>query len=266
MDFKPVIQKLKETLYPKGRAFRTPLGGFKSRLHKALAISEDRAYNDVLSILDSLIPDNNNFTVEDATKWERRLGLITNSLTPFDDRKLAILRKMNHPGTIIARQHFLYLQGQLQAAGFTDVFVHENRFPLGGGLFETKSPAQILGTSGAAVHAPSVQHGQIQHGQAFDEKIANSIDPAIDDAFSVGNNFKSTFFLGGLVLGEFANVPFQREQEFRQQVLRIKPDQTIAFLFINFGFTGFNKVTSGSSGGDPKVTSGTGGGDQKVVS
>ena len=80
--------------------------------------------------------------------------------------------------------------------------------------------------------------------------------------FDIGDNYKSTFFIGGAVLGDFANVPFQREKEFRQLVLKLKPDQTIAFIFINFQFTGFTKITSSSE--DPKITSTTG--DEKVVS
>lgn len=261
MDFKAIILNLTKNLYSKGRAFRTVFGGIKEKLHKALAISEDKAYNEAVDILDSILPDTNNFTEEFATKWERRLGLITNVLTPLADRKLAILRKINHPGTIKARQHYLYLQGQLRNAGF-DVYVHENRFPDGFGGFETRTPNEILGVSGLAVHSPLIQHGQIQHGTSFAKKIANSIEQAIDDLFNIGSNYRFTFFIGGLVLGDFATIPGSREREFRQMVLRIKPVHTIAFLFLDISFTGFTKITSGT--GDTKVTSDTG--DVKVIS
>ena len=254
MDFKLQILNLTKALFQKGRAYRIQPGGDKEKLYKGLAVSEDIAYNEALDIFDSILPDNANFTEEDAEKWERRLGLITNLLTSLDDRKLALLRKINHPGTIVARQHFLYLQGQLRNAGF-DVFVHENRFPDGGGGFETKTPNQILGVSGEAVHSPLIQHGQIQHGSGFNKKIANSIDPAIDATFNIGNNFRSTFFIGGVAIGDFAIVPASREVEFRQMVLRIKPVQTIAFLFINFTQSGFIKITSETE--DVKITSDT---------
>ena len=252
MDFKQIILNLSKSLYPRGRAFRVLIDSFKERLHKALAVSEDKVYNEALSVLDVILPDNDNFVEEDAIKWERRLGLITNSLTPLADRKLALLRKINHPGTIIARQHFLYLQGQLRNAGF-DVFVHENRFPIGGGVFETKTPNELIGISANAIHSPLIQHGQIQHGTSFSNKIANSIDAAIDALFNIGDNFRSTFFIGGAVLGDFATIPASRETEFRQMVLRIKPVQMIAFLFINVTFTGFTKITSLT--GDVKVSS-----------
>lgn len=261
MDFKQRILNLTKSLYPRGRAFRIPFGSFIERLTKALAISEDVAYNEALDTFNSILPDNINFTEEDAEKWERRLGLITNSLTSLADRKLALLRKINHPGTIVARQHFLYLQGQLQNAGF-DVFVHENKFPDGGGGFETKTPNELIGISGDAVHSPLIQHGQIQHGSSFSDKIANSIDAAIDALFDIGNNFRSTFFIGGVAPGDFATIPGSREKEFRQLVLRIKPVQTIAFLFIDISNAGFRKITSGT--GEPKITSLTG--DQKVTS
>ncbi|MGR3177833.1 MAG: hypothetical protein ACUZ8E_07225 [Candidatus Anammoxibacter sp.] len=254
MDFKSTILNLTKNLYPRGRAFRTVFGGIKEKLHKALAVSEDQAYNEALDILDSILPDNDNFTEDFATKWERRLGLITNVLTPLADRKLAIFRKINHPGTIKARQHFLYLQGQLRNAGF-DVFVHENRFPDGFGGFETKTPDEIIGVSGQAVHSPLIQHGQIQHGTSFAKKIANSIEQSIDDLFDIGSNYRFTFFISAAVLGDFATIPGSREREFRQMVLRIKPVHTIAFLFLNFTFSGFTKITSGT--GDTKITSDT---------
>ena len=59
------------------------------------------------------------------------------------------------------------------------------------------------------------------------------------------------------MLGDFATIPGSREQEFRQMVLRIKPVQAIAFLFLDISFSGFEKITSAT--GDTKVTSDTGG-------
>lgn len=114
-------------LYPLGRAFRVSNDSNLHKLHDALAESENTAYSSALSVLDSILPDNDNFTTDDATSWERRLGLITNTNTPLTDRKRGLIRKMNHPGTIKARQHYLYLERELRAAGF-DVYIVENRF------------------------------------------------------------------------------------------------------------------------------------------
>src|SRR5688572_21021930 len=136
------IQSLSKQLLPTGRAFKVPKDSYFQKLIDGLAESEQRAYDDALSILNSAIPDNDNFTADDATDWERRLGLITGDGVSLADRKLAILRKYNHPGEIKARQHYLFLQKQLRDAGF-DVYVHENRFPYGDGTYYTLSPLNI---------------------------------------------------------------------------------------------------------------------------
>jgi len=255
------IRLLTEQHYPTGRAYKGPRGGWRDKLHKAMGTVEAQAYLDNLATLSAILPDNDNFTAADATDWERRLGLITNSAVPLADRKLAILRKMNHPGTIKARQHYLYLQGQLQAAGF-NVFVHENRFDDGLGGLVTIDVAQFIGegieeiaTHGDAEHGeiehgdattvfPELftfaEHGEIQHGEAehggwtYNEIIANEIVAEADFGFNTGDNLRSTFFIGGEVPGTFADVSAERETEFRQLVLRIKPVQTVAFLLINY--------------------------------
>lgn len=118
------IKKFGKSLYPTGRAFKMPLDGFFEKLNNSLSESEKRAYENALSTIDSAIPDNSNFTAEDATQWERRLGLIQGQGT-LVQRKAAIKRKMNHPGLSKTRQSALFLQKQLQDADF-DVNVIEN--------------------------------------------------------------------------------------------------------------------------------------------
>ena len=255
------IRRLTDQLYPSGRAYKGPPDGWRDRLHKSMAAVEAQAYSDNLATLNAILPDNDLFTEQDATDWERRLGLITNSAVSLSDRKLAILRKMNHPGTIKARQHYLYLQGQLQAAGF-DVYVHENRFDDGSGGLVTIDVAQFIGegideiaTHGDAEHGeiehgdattvyPELftfaEHGEIQHGEtqhggwSFNELVANEISAEADFGFDTGSNLRSTFFIGGEVPGTFADVDADREAEFRQLILRIKPVQTVGFLLINY--------------------------------
>lgn len=231
--FKKALLDLTKRLYPKGLAFRIPIDGVLENLHKGLAISENKFHEDVVGILDSILPDNDNFTEEDATDWERRLGLITNPLLDLSIRKTALLRKMNHPGTIKARGHYLYIQQSLQAAGF-NVYVHENRF-FELGDYTTKTPDEVAGAGvvGSAIHRTSLQHGQVNHGGGFRDKIVNSIDKNIDKLFDIGDNYRSTFFIGGETLGTFATIVSSREVEFRQLVLRLKPAQMVAFPFIN---------------------------------
>lgn len=233
MTTKGKIIELTRSLYPTGRAFKMPKDGVLDKLHDGLAESESEAYDDAVSILNSILPDNAEFTEDDATDWERRLGLITNDAVSLANRKLAIIRKMNHPGTIPARQHYLYLQGQLQAAGF-DVYVYENRFPLYPDGYETRTPQEVSGGSGSGIQLGDFQLGDFQLGTQFFELVVNHIDPDFDNNFNIGLNLRSTFFIGGNPIGTYADVDLERKDEFRQLILKIKPVQTVAYLFINY--------------------------------
>ena len=233
MSVAQTILKLGKQLYPTGRAFKIPEGGYFERLNSALAEIEAQAFSGGISILDSTLPDNNNFTAQDATDWERRLGIVVSPLVALPLRKAAIIRKINHPGTIKARQNFRYLEGQLQAAGFS-VFVYENRFEYGGS-YDTANPLTLTGGVGALENQyGDNEYGEAQYGISFPGMIANHINEDLDANFDTGANLRSTFFIGGSPLGTFASVPLNRKNEFRQLVLRIKPVQTVAFLFINF--------------------------------
>src|SRR5690606_22305979 len=160
-------------------------------------------------------------------------GLITNTNNTLETRKQVIRRKMAHPGTIKARQSGSYIEGQLQAAGF-DVYVHENRFPYGDGSYYQLTPEQVSGVASGAVQHGDLQHGDFQHGGTIDSKVVNYVDEDLDNAFNVGDNLKFTFFIGGEVLGSYADVPLNRKDEFRQLILRLKPVQCVGYLFINY--------------------------------
>lgn len=234
------IKALTKQLYPTGRAWNMPENGVFDKLTDGLIESENQAYIDGLSILDSILPDNDNFTADDAERWEQRLGLITNTSVSLADRKLAIIRKMNHPGTIPARQNWLYLQNQLQAAGF-DVYVYENIFPDGVGGFETLSPTDIVGASvvhlwehGIDAEMGDVEHGTFYAGSVYENCVANYINEDLDAWFNTGDNLRNTFFISGPYIDTFANIDINRKEEFRQLILKLKPLQTVAFLFVNF--------------------------------
>lgn len=225
------ILKLAKQLYSTGRAFKIPDGSWIERFNYAIGISEAKAYNDATALLNSVLPDNNNFTADDAADWERRLGMMP-STASLTDRKLAIKRKLQHPGDIPARQHYLYVQGQLRAAGF-DVYVYENRFDDGMGGLETKTPYELAGGSGLlGLQHGQAQHGQSNHGGRWGNLVANFLDLQQDLSFSVGANLRSTFFIGGNPVGTYAYVPQAREQEFRQLILKLKPAHTVAYLFV----------------------------------
>ena len=70
-----------------------PENSYLENLMYALSLSENQAYNDALAIQNSILPDNAEFTADDATDWERRLGMIISPLVDLELRKLAIRRK-----------------------------------------------------------------------------------------------------------------------------------------------------------------------------
>lgn len=219
------IMQLTRQLYPTGRAFKMPFGGYLEKLHLGLSEREVQAYEDAVSILNSILPDNDNFTVDDATDWERRLGMITNQSTSLYDRKLAITRKLQYPGKNPAKGHYLNLERELQLAGF-DVYVFEN------------IPAVTPFTFSGINTTEQIQHGQTTHGSGvhgltYTNKIANRISEQEDLYFNLGGSYKSTFFIAD-AYGGLANVPLSRKDEFRQLILKIKQVQSIGFLYINY--------------------------------
>lgn len=218
------IKKLTRQLLPTGRAFKMPKGGEFEKLMNALAESEERVYQDGLLLLDSVLPDNDNFDEDDAQAWEMRLGLITNSSVPLADRKSAIRRKMNHPGPVKPRQHWRFLQAQLQLAGF-DVYVHENLSRI--------DPLTLVSGS---VQLGDAQLGDSQLGGYVPDRIANSITSEGDIDFESGLtvNFSNLFIVGGSTVGTTASVDSDRETEFRQLVLKLKPVNQVALLLINY--------------------------------
>lgn len=227
-DLITILVNLTVRLFPLGRAFRTPPGGLKEGVFRALAQSEADWTVDALGILDQVLADNDNFTEDDAAEWERRLAIRSSPGTSLADRKLAILRKYSSPGDIPARQHYLYLEGQLQAAGF-NVFVHENKDGMGGTIPIEAFIANQYGT-------PTPQYGQVQYGPGLAnlDLVANFIDTDRDNQFVLSDDLRATFFIGGSVLGSSATVPTSRREEFRQLILTIKPLQTVGILLIDY--------------------------------
>ena len=232
------IFRLLRLLYPRGRAFKLPYLGTFWKLTDALSLSIARAASDGVSILDSIIPDNSNFTAQDATDWERRLGMITNSSVSLADRKLAIYRKMAHPGSQAARQHYLFIEYQLRLAGF-DVRLYENRFLVGSpAVMETKTPTEILGIPvGLAIYG-DVGYGDTAYGSGWIDEgitiIANNLEAVRDATFDFGANYRSTFYIAGSTTTTFADVSADRETEFRELVLKLKPAQTVGIAFVNY--------------------------------
>lgn len=245
------LRKLTGQLFPQGRAFRIARNSVKQQIIDAITITEMEFVDKADGVLWHILPDNDQFTVYDATLWEARLGINSNPNTSLADRKAAIIQKLNHPGNILARQSAGYIEQQLQLAGF-NVYVHDNNpvqtiqqllsaynnlpqlgnFQLGqqqlsdvysvfGGLFEF---AQL----------GNFQLGQFQLGGAsYQNVIINRIDEQQDANFYWTNNNRS-FFIGGQTPGQFADVDVNRRDEFRQLILQLKPARTVGLLLINY--------------------------------
>jgi hypothetical protein len=254
------IMKLTRQLMPTGRAWKMPEGGYHESLNFALNIQQAEAYDAATSILKSLLPDNDEFTEDDATDWERRLGITSSGLNYLEDRKAAILQKLQFPGLNPAKGHYGYIESQLQDAGF-DVYVYENLFPTyypDG--YESVPPLNILADVSTArmgmrnfgminmgnkityysQYLVLAQLGRFQMGNinlnqyVWKNKVVNFIEDEKDLKFNHTTNYAATFFIGGPTLGSFANVPASREAEFRQLILRLKQAQCCAFLYINY--------------------------------
>lgn len=221
---------LTKQLYPTGRSWWIALNSFFYKLHEGLVLSESRAYEQAVNLLFKILPDNDIFSEEDATNWERALGLIISPSLTLDERKIIIERKIQFPGDVLARQHYLYVQGELRKVGF-DVYIFENRIPIGGGDYVILNPVP-------SIYA-EFNYGQATYGGAgigSFTKIANYIDETKDDLFNFGLdvNLRATFFVGGVNLGDRADVDIERKKEFRELLLKLKPAQTAGFLLIDY--------------------------------
>lgn len=222
-----LMSELAAQLYPTGRAFYMPKDGVANNTHLALNKSFIRIINDCQSTIDSTFPDNDNFTEEDCKLWEYRFGMIADLTLGLDERRKAIYRRMSRGRNVPARQHKNYIEYQLQLAGF-DVYVHENTYPY-------KKPQDIVAFSSNNVqHGGTSQHGiGMQHGGGSAKVIANSYEP--NESYSVSDErLWATFFIGGEILGDMASVAVNRQEEFRELVLKLKPAHLVAFTFINY--------------------------------
>lgn len=211
-------------LYPTGEAFQFEKLGIADKTHTAINKSFVRLINDAFGFLDAQNPFM--MDIEDCRLWEYRLGIITNESLNLEQRQKAILRKLTQGRNVKYRHTKDYIESQLRLAGF-DVYVFENTKPY-------KTPENLLSLTSSSQHGSPSQHGTgQQHGSNNFQIIANSILP--NENFAVGSqNIWATFFICGSTLGEIATIPQNRETEFRELVLRLKPAHLVAYTFINY--------------------------------
>jgi uncharacterized protein YmfQ (DUF2313 family) len=236
MDTQNEILTLTKQLYPDGTAYATKNGGFKERLHKALNISIAGAIDDAAAVLNSQLPDNSNFTEEDATVWEKFLGIYRETPVLLSDRIKAIVRKLNYPGVVKPREARAFIEWQLQSAGF-DVYVYENRFETLPGVFNALTGEEILGYSATSAVFGGIEYGELEYGSEYTisdvSLAARYLDERLDNLFNI-NNYRATFIVAGSTITDFATVTASRKREFRKMILSLKPLQTVGILFVKY--------------------------------
>jgi hypothetical protein len=234
------LQQLSQMLYPQGRAFRMPEQSELYQFHRALNVVFSQTKTDADQILNDILPDNNAFDIDDAHDWYRRLWLYDSGSVLLADMKAAIRQKQSFPLTPLDKQHYQYIEDQLHAAGFTTVFVYENRFDDGAGNWITKSPSELLSQPVANAELGAFNLGEANLGSTLAEYgisiIANYLEEDKDAGFDFGDNLRSTFYIGSalLVSGALVDIPAARKLEFRQLLMKLKPAQTAGFLFVNY--------------------------------
>ena len=290
MSVSDVLQWLSAKLYPNGRAFRVPesdnaqavytsedgygyssedgvsnyanesgyklLKGFLFTLHKSINRTFTRAWGDLKQVYSDIFPNDPNFTIDDAHDWYRRFGMYDSGSVSLPAMKLALLQRMSWPQVPLNRQNYLYIQQQLQAAGFP-VYVFENRW-WNGSDWVTKSPSSFVGTlSGVALCASATRVGMYRCGQDYTNnlKCVNYLEQVGDSGFDVGANYRCVFFISSATFGGgtrvssgtrvgsathigantlYARVPLARKQEFKQLLIKLKPAHTVGYLFVNY--------------------------------
>lgn len=242
MAFRDILMYVSRVLQPKGRMFKIPYGGQLEKLYKAINSDNiggvGRAYSDMKQIMFDILPDNPDFTMDDAIAWYKRLGLYCSAGATLDELKAGIQQKMSWVVTPLRRQNYLYIQEQLRAAGF-DVYVYPNRFPDGSGGYITKTPAAVLGTPVMGSHLGSFYLGEAYLAEKLETSgitlVVNYLEEEKDNLFDItAEGYKSTFYIAGAVITDFADVPEVRKIEFRQLILKLKAAQMAGILFVNY--------------------------------
>ncbi len=210
-------------MLPTGRAFAVPPESNFEKLLLGMASQESEAFNAALSLLDIIIPDNENFSAGDAAKWEETLSVSSSLSDSLVNRKAVIYRKMQFPGGVKGRQHKNYLEGQLRAANF-NVKLYEY--------------GDIKNYFSNTVHSPDTVHSyEIKHGgwniPTYTGIIANFLDEDMETDVPVTlDNLRNIFWIAGDTFTQFVTIPPYRVEEFRHIILTIKPLHMVAFLRI----------------------------------
>jgi uncharacterized protein YmfQ (DUF2313 family) len=221
------ILELKKQLLPTGRAFKVPHIGSQNTEYTGIfenlllgrGIKESEVYSDAVGILDSLIPDNNNFDVSDCSAWEKTLSI--SPAINLTDRKNAIYSKMQFPLNTEGRQHKNYLEYRLNQAGFICKVYEWN---------DISNYIVGLMHSTGTIHNSGTIHQNLTF-PIFTQVVANYIDAEKEPTIVLNSlNINSFFWISGLAFNNPITITSDRIKEFRNIILQIKPVQKIGLI------------------------------------
>lgn len=210
---------LKKQLLPTGRAFKVPADGVFESLLLGRGIKESEVYNDSVGVLDSLMPDNDNFAEDDCKVWEKTLSI--SPATSLANRKASIYRKMQFPSNVKGRQHKNYLEYQLNQAGF---------------ICKIYEWPEVINYVTGTVHSLDTEHSaEVLHSSlifpTFSQIVANFIEPEKEIPITIDLvTGKGTFWISGLTFDSPITIPSDRLAEFRHIILSIKPLQMVGII------------------------------------
>lgn len=186
-----------------------------------LAGERVKAINSGIGILNQIIPDNEYYSADDATRAENLLGIYSEDSNTLENRKLSIYRKMQFPNNTKGRQHKSYLQHQLNQAGFNCKIYEWD---------DVKNYVISTEHSTGTEHSSDTEHVSLLF-PSYDQIIANFINPNQEDEIMLTlSNVVNTFWISSADFNTPMNLPANRVTEFRNLILHIKPLYTIGLI------------------------------------
>jgi len=202
----------------------------------------DDAKEFIDEVYDDLFPQ----TTRELEMWERQFGLTAGTLTEQERRD-----RLDATWAATGGQSIKYLQDTIQAAGFTDVYIHEWFDPTGLPAVNVKlcvtprDPNTLVGlellvnniTIVTPVYLTSAGEADMNAGEAV-AVAGNYNDLAFREMeYDIPiDPDKWCYFLyfGGQTYGTLATVDADRQSELETLILKLKPAQQWAGMLINY--------------------------------
>jgi hypothetical protein len=235
-------------LLPTGQAWRTTIDKTLRRLFEGLSSSPQ----DVVNFADAVFGDAFPSTTRELAEWEKQFGIVPN----VDDatRRLNLAAEWASTGG----QSIAYIQGVLQAAGFT-VYIYDSYDP---------TPPYTVHDPHAYTTAPLIGSYQCYGTRGHDQPACAGLDSdgapllnqpecnaflANDPHYIVNKDLTprppppipsdpSTWpyfmYVGGSTFGAHATVPASRRGEFERLLLKLRPTQLWIVTLIDYSPSG----------------------------